>query len=91
MFLALYVAICYINNLCPSLIGRKNIVFVVSKPMEPSCRHGKHNGDIVEHILNAYGNSFFLTSLIEDPRIDCGQNYELHYIFTHLCWQSNHI
>ena len=29
MFLALSVAIFYINNLCSSIIGRKNIVFVV--------------------------------------------------------------
>ena len=67
-------AIFYINNCCPSILGRKNIVFEVSKPIERSCRHGSHNGDNVEHILNAYGNSFRLTSFIADSRIDYGQN-----------------
>ena len=84
-------AIFYINNLCPSILGRKNIVFVVSERIEPLCRHGQHNGDNVEHILNAYGNSFRLTSFIADSRIDYGQNDELHYTFTHVCLLSNHI
>ena len=29
-----------ITNFCPSILGRKNIVFVVSERIEPSCRHG---------------------------------------------------
>ena len=86
-------AIFYINHFCPSIMGRKNIVFVVSKHIEPSCRHGKHNGDNVQHILNAYGrpNSFRLTSFIADSRIDCGQNDERHYIFTPVFLLSNRI
>ena len=30
--------------------------------------------DNVQHILNAYGNSFRLATFIADSRIDCGQN-----------------
>ena len=36
----LSVAIFYINYFCACIIDRKNIVFVVSELIEPSCRHG---------------------------------------------------
>ncbi len=73
-----------LNSFCASIIDRKNIVFVVSKLVEPSWRHDQHNSDNVQHILNTYGHIFRLILFIADTRIDSGQNDELHYVFTRL-------
>ena len=72
MFLALFVAIFCINDICASLIDRKNIVFVVSKLIEPPRRHDWHTSDNMQHIF--YGHIFHLTSFIADSLIDIGQN-----------------
>ena len=74
MFLALSVAIFCINYICTSVMNRKNIVFVVSKLIQPPWGHDWHNADNVQHILNTYGHIFHITSFIADTMIDIGNN-----------------
>ena len=48
-FFALSVAIFCIHYICASVIDRKNIVFVVSKLIEPPWGHDWYNSDNVQH------------------------------------------
>ena len=86
MFLAITVAICCINYICASLIDRENIVFVVSKRIEPPWRHDWHNSDNAPVFEPGRDSATLSRSLFEcrakinHPRNQVANKYQMSHI-----------